>query len=188
MSVERLRNPWDITTFIKQQKGVALSSTRGSSPEAGLTGFCDSMDDLLSAAGSRMNYINFSAVITGTAQTWAEAQRNDSFKGDAAVFERLERLYQRCLRSLQPLLADVGAQGCSTVLWSSATLGLSPDDIVPGMVHALTSRFLQFIDVAEEKQRPQHRQLPMCCGLLQQTVIQQQQHRWWALSACTLGA
>ena len=40
------------------------------------------------------------------------------------------------------------------MLWSSATLGLNPDDTVPGLVHALTSRFLQLLDVPEEKQRP----------------------------------
>ena len=40
------------------------------------------------------------------------------------------------------------------MLWSSATLGFNVDDAVPGMVHALTVRFLWLIDAAEEEQRP----------------------------------
>ena len=45
-------------------------------------------------------------------------------------------LHQRCLTSLQPLLADMAARQIGNVLWSSATLGFRPDDFVPGMVHA----------------------------------------------------
>ena len=53
----------------------------------------------------------------------------------------------------------MGAREISNVLWASATLSLNPDDIVPGMVHDITSRFVQFIDVAEEKQHPNAQEL-----------------------------
>ena len=74
--------------------------------------------------------------------------------GHADVSERVQELYRRCLQNLQPLLADMGVRENSNVLWSSATLAFNPDDAVPGMVHALTSRFPQFIDAEQEKQRP----------------------------------
>ena len=55
---------------------------------------------------------------------------------------------------MHPLLADTAAQELSTVLWSSAKLGFSPDDAVPGMVRDVTDRFWQMLNVAEEKHRP----------------------------------
>ena len=51
-------------------------------------------------------------------------------------------------------MADMGAREISNVLWSSATLSFNPDDAVPGMVHALTSKFLHLLEVAEQKHRP----------------------------------
>ena len=101
-----------------------------------------------------MGYIHFSAITIAAAHIWTEAQRSPRCRGQADVRQRLKVLYQRCLQSLQPLLADIGARQISNVLRSSATLRFSPDDAVPGMVHALTSRFVQFIDAVEEKQRP----------------------------------
>ena len=153
LSVEGLRHPTQITTYIKQQKTMAFISAKGPGPEAALTGFCYSMDGLLYAAASCMNYINYAAVVTALAHIWAEAQRYDRFRSHADTREKLKALYQRCLQSLQQLLPDSDEQGCRTLLWSSATLGFNPDDMVPGMVHALTVRSLQLID-AEGKQRP----------------------------------
>ena len=68
--------------------------------------------------------------------------------------KRLNALFHRCLQRLQGLLADIGAQGIANVLWSSATLSINPDDDVPGLVHALTSKFMYFIGMDEEKRRP----------------------------------
>ena len=112
------------------------------------------MDGLLSRSGLRTNYIHFSAVIAAAAHIWTEAQRNDRFRESADACEKLKALFQRCLHSLQALRADLGARQISNVLWSSAILGFNVDDAVPGMVHALTVRFLRSIDAAEEKQRP----------------------------------
>ena len=150
----RLPDPPEIMAVIKQQKQNALGLTNGPDPEAGLTSFCASMNSLLSRPGLRTEYIHFSAITIAAAHIWTGAQRSPRFRGHADVRERLKALYQRCLRSLQPLLADMGARQISIVLWSSATLSFNPDDVVPGMVHALTSRFLQFIGVKQEKQRP----------------------------------
>ena len=107
------------------------------------------MDGLLSRPGLRTDYIHFSAITTAAAHIWTEAQCSDRFRASADVSEKLKALSQRYLHSLQTLLADMEAQQISNVLWSSATLGLNPDDMVPGMVHALTSRFLQFIAYAD---------------------------------------
>ena len=152
--LQTLRNPPQITAFIKRQKQIAQGVARGSDPEAGLTGFCDDMDGLLARPGLRMNFIHFSAITTAAAHIWTECQRSPQFRGHADVSGRLKALFQRCLQSLQALLTDVGSQAVSNVFWSSATLGFNPDDAVPGMVHALTSRFLQFLKVSKEKQQP----------------------------------
>ena len=116
------------------------------------------MDGLLSRPGLPKNYIHFSAIVTAAAHIWTGTQRHPSFSGQADVSKTLEGLYQQCLQSLQSLLADTDAQTISNVLWSSATLSFNPDDVVPGMVHALTSRFLHFIGVVQEKQRPSAQQ------------------------------
>lgn len=88
------------------------------------------------------------------AQLWAESQNNSEAAYGSAVRENLQSFHWHCLQRLQPKLADMAAQQISTVLWSSAKIGLSPDDCEPGMVHALTTRFLVLIDLAPERQKP----------------------------------
>ena len=153
-SIERLRDPQQITAFVKHRKEAAMLSARGPSSEAALTGFCDRMDDLLSAASSRMNHINFAAVITASAHIWEAAASDSNHSVKNSLHQRVEIMYKQCIQGLQFLLADVAPQQISTVLWSSATLGFNPDDIVPGMAHALIHRFLQLIYMSEERQRP----------------------------------
>ncbi|KAL3149829.1 hypothetical protein ABBQ38_013650 [Trebouxia sp. C0009 RCD-2024] len=121
------------------------------------------MDVLLTAAGLRMNHINFAAVITALAHIWEVAQRNGRFRAHAGTSEKLEVLHQRYVQSLHPLLADMAAQEFSTVLWSSAKLGFNPDTAVPGMVYDMTLRFLKLTDVVEEKQLPNSQE---CANLL----------------------
>ncbi len=41
------------------------------------------------------------------------------------------------------MLPDVGAREISSILWSSAKLGLNPDTFVPGMTDALAAKLLQ---------------------------------------------
>ncbi|KAL3149852.1 hypothetical protein ABBQ38_013673 [Trebouxia sp. C0009 RCD-2024] len=154
LSIHDLRRPSDITAFTKQEKEAAISLARRGRPEAALTGFCDSMDAVFSAAGFLMDHINYAAIVTALAHIWEAAQRNDGFRSHAGVRDRIQALYQRCVQSLQPLLADMHAQGFSTVFWSSAKLGLDPDAVVPGMTHNLSLRLLKLIHVSEEKQRP----------------------------------
>ncbi|KAL3149833.1 hypothetical protein ABBQ38_013654 [Trebouxia sp. C0009 RCD-2024] len=154
LSIHDLRHPSHITAYTKQQKEAAISLARAGRPEAALIGFCDSMDALFSAVGFIMNCINYAAIVTALAHVWEAARRNDRFKSHAGVRDRIEALYQRCVQSLQTLLADMHAQGLSTVLWSSAKLGFDPDAVVPGMTHNLSLRLLKLIDVSEEKQRP----------------------------------
>ncbi|KAL3149748.1 hypothetical protein ABBQ38_013574 [Trebouxia sp. C0009 RCD-2024] len=112
------------------------------------------MDDLLAAAAPRMNYINFAAVVTASAQLWSAARRYDSFTKQADIHERLATVYQQCLQSLQYMLGDMSAWEIRNVVWSSATLGCNPDAIIPGMLHHLTVKFAQLTDATKEDQRP----------------------------------
>ncbi|KAL3149853.1 hypothetical protein ABBQ38_013674 [Trebouxia sp. C0009 RCD-2024] len=154
MSIQHLKNPWQITTFITQIKKAALNAARGPRPEEALTGFCGTMDALLTAAGFRMNHINFAAVITALAHVWEAAQRNHRFRAHASTLDKVEALHQRYVQSSRPLLADMAARSISTVLWSSAKLGFNLDATVPGMVHDMTLRFVNLLLVVEEKQLP----------------------------------
>ncbi|DBA89015.1 TPA: hypothetical protein ACH3X2_000231 [Trebouxia sp. C0005] len=125
----------------QEQQRMALAGVRGHQPHKALLIFYASMEHLCSAAGPILNYINLSAIITATAQLWASAQANSSFKLSAnmAGFE-LKPFYCSILLRLKPMLPDVGAQAVSNILWSSAKLGLSPDASVPGMTDALAAR------------------------------------------------
>lgn len=128
------------------------------------------MDAVFSKAIFLMDHINYAAIVTALVHVWDAAQHSDRFRSDTRTHDRLEALYQRCVQSLHPVLADMHAQGFSTVLWSSAKLGFSPDTVVPGMVQDLTHRFSQLIYVSEERQRP---------------IAQQDVNMLWALA--TLG-
>lgn len=112
------------------------------------------MDTLLKSAGHRMNCIHFAAIITATAQLWSIAKRNAKHRFHNSLHFKLEALYKQCILSLQPLLADIAAQQISTVMWSSAKFGFSPDGFAPSMVHALTGRFLDLIGLPKKNQQP----------------------------------
>ena len=152
--IQRLRDPRQITAYIKHRKEAALSSARGDSLQEGLTGFCNSMDVLICSAGSRMNHIHFAAIITASAHVWEAAESDSNHTVWSDLHQRIEKVYWQCVHGLQPLLADTAPQQISTVLWSSATLGCNPDDCVPGMVLALMHRFLQLINTTDARQRP----------------------------------
>ena len=175
---ERLRDPPQITAFIKQQEQTAIRLTTGTDPEAGLTIVCASMEGLLARPGLRLNYIHFSAITTAAAHVLTAAQQSPRFRGHSDVNDRLKALFHRCLQSLQALLSKLDAQAISNVFWSSATLSFNPDDAVPGMVQAQASKFVHFLDVDKESSTLQHRHVQTCCRLLQRWVThQQQQHR-----------
>ena len=152
--IQRLRDPRQITAYITHRKEAALSSARGGSLQEGLTAFYNSMDALICSAGSRMNHINFAAVIIASVHVWEAAKSDSNHTVWSDLHQRIEQVYWQCIHGLQPLLADTAPQQISTVLWSSATLGFNPDDCVPGMVHALMHRFLQLINTTDARQRP----------------------------------
>ncbi|KAL3149757.1 hypothetical protein ABBQ38_013583 [Trebouxia sp. C0009 RCD-2024] len=148
---EKLRDPPQITAYIKQRQNAALIIAPGS-PQAALTGFCDSMDALLTAAAPRMNHIYSTAVITASMHTWGAVR--GKLTEPTSLRERLKTLHERCVRHLQSQLAHMSAREISSVLLASAGLGWSPDAVVPGMVQALTVRLLQPHEVGQEIQRP----------------------------------
>ena len=153
MNIYDLRRPSDVTAYTRQEKEAAIRLARAGRPEAALTGFLENMDAFLSKAGLPLDHINCAAIVTALAHVWEAAQPNDSFRSHAGVHDKAKALYQRCVQKLQPLLADMGAQAMSTVLWSSAKLRFNPDAAVPGMVHDLTLRFGMLIDVVEKQQQ-----------------------------------
>ncbi|KAL3149841.1 hypothetical protein ABBQ38_013662 [Trebouxia sp. C0009 RCD-2024] len=117
-SINDLRRPQTSLPFTKQEKQAAISLARGGRPEAALTGFCDTMDALLTAAGPRMNHINFAAVITALAHIWEAAQRNDRFSSHAGVRDRIEALDQRC----PELATGVGRHACTRTQHSDVVI------------------------------------------------------------------
>ena len=137
---QKLRHPIQINGFIKEQKQTATQRLHSQRPQAALSGFLATMDALLSSAANRMDRINFVTVGIATAQLWLTAHQNGNLVADDGLRSKLESQQQRCLHILQPVLADMRARKISNVLWSSAKLGLKPDDFPPGMVHTLTSR------------------------------------------------
>lgn len=112
------------------------------------------MDALVLSAGHRMNHVHFAAISTATAQLWVSVRQNIKHASHSGIDQKLQFLYKQCVQGLQPLLADMAAQEISNVLWSSAKLGLTPDEFVPDMVHALTTSFLELIDLADKTQQP----------------------------------
>ncbi|DBA88945.1 TPA: hypothetical protein ACH3X2_000175 [Trebouxia sp. C0005] len=142
--VQKMNNPAQISTYIKEQQKMALAGVRGHQPLQALLSFCASMEHLCSVAQPFLNYINLSAIITATAQLWTTARAKSSFQPSAnmAGFD-LKQFYSSILLQLEPMLPDVGAQAVSNILWSSAKLGLNPDAFVPGMTDALAATMLQ---------------------------------------------
>lgn len=157
VDLDKLVHPILITAYIKALKTAALSSLGGPDQEASLTRFLIRMDDLLAAAAPRMNYINFAAVVTASAQLWSAARKYDTFTNQADIHEGLVAVYQQCLQGLQGLqhrLVEMSAWEIRTVVWASATLGCNPDAVIPGMLHHLTFKFAQLTDATKEDQRP----------------------------------
>ncbi|KAL3149758.1 hypothetical protein ABBQ38_013584 [Trebouxia sp. C0009 RCD-2024] len=148
---EKLRDPPQITAYIKQRQNAALILAPGS-PQAALTGFCDSMDALLATAAPRMNHSNSTVVITASMHTWGAV--HDKLTEPTGLRERLKTLHERCVWHLQSQLEDMSAREISSVLSASASLGWSPDAVVPGMVQTLTVRLLQAHEAGQEIQRP----------------------------------
>ena len=142
--IRKMRHPAQVSSYIKEQQKMALAGVRGHQPHKALLSFYASMEHLCSVAGSLLDYISLSAVITATAQLWTSAQANSSFKPSAnmAGFE-LKHFHRSTLLQLKPLLPDIEARQISNILWSSAKLGLNPDAYVPGMTDALAAKLLQ---------------------------------------------
>ena len=126
--LQKMCDPPQVTTYIKEQQRIALAGVRGHQPNKALLGFYASMEHLCSVAGLLLNYANLSAIITATAQLWTSAQANSSFKltANTAGLE-LNHFYCSTLLQLELKLPDVGAREISNILWSSAKLGLNPD-------------------------------------------------------------
>lgn len=165
LDVGSRKHPRQITAYIKQQRETALRLLKTPMrTDAALKNFGASIAALLSEAGSPMNSINFAAVMDASAQVWAAAQHSHSMRGLPGLQKRPEAVYQQCLQRLQPLMAEMSAWEICSVFWSSATLRLTPDAAVPGMVHDLILKFVQLTDTDKEEQRPNAQS---CASLLE---------------------
>ncbi len=142
--VKKMSHPSHVTTYIKEQQRIASTGVRGRRPDEALLSFYASMEHLCSTAGSLLDYISLSAVITAIAQLSPSAPAKSGFKPSAnsAAFE-LKRFWGVLLLQLEPMTSAVGAREISNILWSSAKLGLHPDAFVPGMTDALAAKVLQ---------------------------------------------
>ena len=151
--LQKMRDPPQVTAYIKEQQRMALAGARGRQPDKALLGFYASMEHLCSVAGPLLDHISLSAIITATAQLWTSAQANTSFKPSADKTKSgLMHLYLGTLLQLKPMLPDVEARQISNILWSSAKLGLNPDAFVPGMTDALGAKLFQVTKGAARRQ------------------------------------
>ncbi|KAL3143914.1 hypothetical protein ABBQ32_003730 [Trebouxia sp. C0010 RCD-2024] len=148
-------SPAQITAYIKQEKQKTVESLQHSQPGFAILAFCSSMQHLHCTAGPQMNYINLSAVTTALAHVWTAAQLHHKFQeDDSKLRSSIEAVCQQSLTQLQPMMQDMDVQGISNIVWSSAKLGLDPDEYVPGMMDTLTTMFLQLIHASNMKRRP----------------------------------
>ena len=109
----------------------------------------------LCTAKFNIDPVNISANVTSLAHVWVAAQNNPRFQQDYfQASRRAEGLYQQSIMQLQSNMQSVGAQTISNIMWSSTHLGYNPDDIVSGMVHRLTMKFLQLIHAVTPEWRP----------------------------------
>lgn len=151
-------SPAQLTSYIKNQQKRAVDSMRGFQPATALLTFCSSMEDMYHTIGCDLDEIHISAIITALANVCAAAQHNRNFQhNDPKLRSSVEGRLQQSLKQLQPMMQGMGAQVVSKILWSSAKLGLNPDEHVPGMVHTSTTRFLQLMHAKNMRQLPNAR-------------------------------
>ena len=105
-----------------------------------------------------MDAINISTIITALTYVWTTAQHTRDFPAkQAQLRSSMEAVYRQSLMQLQPLIPQMGPQVISNILWSSAKVGFTPDDAVPGMVSLLTRAYLELVaaaDTLEDKKAP----------------------------------
>ena len=151
-------SPAQITSYVKHQQKRAVDSMRGFQPATALLTFCSSMEDVYHTIGCELDEIHISAIITALANVWTAAQHKRNFQhSDPKLRSSVEAVFQQSLKQLQPMMQGMGAQVVSNILWSSAKLGLNPDEHVPGMVHTSTTRFLQLMHATNKTQLPNAR-------------------------------
>ncbi|KAL3149807.1 hypothetical protein ABBQ38_013632 [Trebouxia sp. C0009 RCD-2024] len=150
-----LSSPAQITAYIKREKQKTVESLRHSQPGLAILAFCSSMQHLHCTAGPQMNYINLSAVIAALAHVWTAVQLHRKLQDDdSKMRSSIEAVCQQSLTQLQPMMQDMDVRGVINIVWSSAKLGQDPDEYVPGIMDTLTTMFLQLINAANMKRRP----------------------------------
>ncbi|KAL3149791.1 hypothetical protein ABBQ38_013617 [Trebouxia sp. C0009 RCD-2024] len=148
-------SPKAINAYTKGLQEHIHSSICGSQPGPAMLEFCYSLEGLYSTAAPQMDAINISTILSTLAHEWAAAQQNHNFQhNDIDVNARVKAVVQQSLKQLQPRLQSLGAWGISNIMWSSAKLGVDPDEYVPGMVRTLATMFLQLIQDMHQKRRP----------------------------------
>lgn len=102
--------------------------------------------------------MKFTSVLSSQLWPVSGRQRNRNFQhSDPKLRSSVEAVFQQSLKRLQPMMQGMGAQTVSNLVWSSAKLGLKPDEHVPGMVHTSTTRFLQLMHATNLRQLPKAR-------------------------------
>ncbi len=122
----KMRDPPQVSAYVKVQQRMALAVIRGHQPDKALLSFYASMEHLCSVARPLLNHFSLSAIITATAQLWTSAQAHSSSQAHANMAAlALKPFHCSSILQLEPMLPDVDAQAVSNILWSSAKLGLN---------------------------------------------------------------
>jgi len=89
------------------------------------------------------------------AKIWLAAKDNRNFKPvQQAAHQYVEAFLRDMSQLLHPMLPVTAARSVSTIFWSSAKIGLSPDSLAPGVASDLAERFLYLIARPTAAERP----------------------------------
>ncbi|KAL3149780.1 hypothetical protein ABBQ38_013606 [Trebouxia sp. C0009 RCD-2024] len=153
--LDNLSSPQDINRYIKSLQKRLASFVRGSQPGPAMLEFCSCLEQVYDTVAPKMDAINISTNLTSLSQLWADAQHNRNFRDhDGQVRSNIEAVFRQSLKQLQPMMHSLEVRGISNIVWSSAKLGLDPNEYGQGMVRILLNRFMQLVRAADKRQRP----------------------------------
>ena len=154
-AISGLSDPRQINARISQQMKAAMGAVRGLDPGDAVFAFLTNMQELSSVTASSMDYINVSTIFTATAKVWVAARRNPKFiLVQQEAHKHVMALLASLLQMLQPMMPEMGAQAVSNILWSSAKLEITLDNLTPGVTHGLMTRFLQLAAAQDIAKQP----------------------------------
>ena len=154
-AMSNLSAPRHINTHISDQMAAAMWAVRGFDAGDAMFAFLTNMQELSSETTSSMNYINVGTIFRATAKVWVAARCNPNFVPvQQEAYRHVMALLASLLQMLQPMMPQMDAQAVSNIIWSSAKLGITLDNLAPGVTHGLMTRFLQLAAAQDTAKQP----------------------------------